>query len=38
MESIKIGWAKREISTQEPVSIPGQMYIRVSKGILVRFM
>ena len=34
MESIKIGWAKREISTQEPVSIPGQMYIRVSKGIL----
>ena len=34
MEAIKIGWAKREISTSEPVSIPGQMYVRVSKGVL----
>ena len=34
MSTVKIGWAKREISTDEPVSIPGQMYIRVSKGVL----
>ena len=33
MSTLKIGWAKREISTNEPVSIPGQMYIRVSEGI-----
>jgi len=33
MNQVKIGWAKREISTNEPVSIPGQMYIRVSEGI-----
>ena len=33
MNTVKIGWAKREISTNEPVSIPGQMYIRVSEGI-----
>lgn len=34
METVRIGWAKRDISTNEPVSIPGQMYIRVSKGVL----
>ncbi len=33
MSTVKIGWARREISTNEPVSIPGQMYIRVSEGI-----
>ena len=33
MSTLKIGWAKREISTKDPVSIPGQMYIRVSEGI-----
>ncbi|MBQ3866491.1 MAG: hypothetical protein II776_06275 [Clostridia bacterium] len=33
MERIKIGWAKREISTDKPVAIPGQMYVRVSRGI-----
>ena len=33
MSTLKIGWAKREISTTDPVSIPGQMYIRVSEGI-----
>ena len=33
MSAVKIGWAKREISTNEPVSIPGQMHIRVSEGI-----
>jgi len=33
MERVKIGWAKREISTDKPVLIPGQMYMRVSEGI-----
>lgn len=34
MSVIKIGWAKRDISTTEPVSIPGQMYMRLSEGIM----
>ncbi len=33
MSTVKIGWAKREISTNDPVSIPGQMHIRVSEGV-----
>jgi len=33
MCALKIGWSKRELSTTEPISIPGQMYIRVSEGI-----
>ena len=33
MERVKIGWAKRDISTQEPVAIPGQMYLRISTGV-----
>ena len=33
MSTVKIGWAKREISTTEPVSIPGQMFQRISEGI-----
>jgi len=34
MSTLKLGWARREISTNEPVSVPGQMHIRVSKGIM----
>ena len=34
MEQLKIGWARREISTNDPVSIRGQMHIRISEGIL----
>ncbi len=34
MERIKIGWSRKEISTDKPVAIPGQMYVRVSGGIL----
>lgn len=34
MEQLKIGWAKREISIDGPVSIPGQMYMRISEGIM----
>ena len=31
---LKIGWSKRDISTNKPVVIAGQMYIRISEGIL----
>jgi len=31
---LKIGWAKREISTNEPVNLFGQMYMRISEGIM----
>ena len=34
MCAIRIGWAKRDISTTEPVNINGQMYLRISEGIL----
>ena len=33
MSQLLIGWGRREISTSDPVSIPGQHYIRVSEGI-----
>ena len=33
MERVKIGWGKRELSIDAPVSIPGQMYMRISEGI-----
>ena len=33
MSTVKIGWAKRDISTTEPVNINGQMYLRISRGI-----
>ena len=31
---LKIGWAKREISINEPVNLFGQMYMRISDGIM----
>lgn len=31
---LKIGWSKRDVSTDKPVMINGQMHIRISKGIL----
>jgi len=34
MNTVKIGWAKREISSNKPISIPGQMYMRISEGVL----
>ena len=34
MERVKIGWARREFSLDEPVQIPGQGYMRVSEGIM----
>jgi len=33
MSQVKIGWSKRELSTLEPVTIPGQMYMRISEGV-----
>ncbi len=33
MERVKIGWAKREVSINEPVSLAGQHHMRLSKGI-----
>ena len=34
MDTVKIGWGRREISLEGPVSIPGQGYPRISKGVL----
>lgn len=34
MAQIKIGWGRREISLNETVMIPGQMYMRISQGIM----
>ena len=31
---LKIGWSKKDVSTMDPVCIPGQFFCRVSKGIL----
>ena len=31
---MKIGWSKREISINEPVNLFGQMYMRLSEGIM----
>ncbi len=31
---LKIGWSKRDVSTEEPVLISGQFYARISKGVL----
>ena len=33
MSTIKIGWGQRELSMEGPVSLPGQMYMRISEGI-----
>lgn len=34
MNNVKIGWAKREISMEGPLSLPGQMYLRISTGVM----
>ncbi len=33
MSRIKIGWSKRSLSLDVPMSIPGQMHLRISEGI-----
>ncbi|NLF22258.1 MAG: hypothetical protein GX590_03770 [Lentisphaerae bacterium] len=32
--TLKIGWASRDVSTDKPVTIPGQFHIRVSQGVI----
>lgn len=34
MNTLKIGWASRDVSTEKPVNIPGQFYMRISEGIM----
>lgn len=34
MDTVKIGWGRREITMDGPVSIPGQMRVRISQGVL----
>ena len=34
MSSLNIGWGRREISLDEPMSLPGQSYMRISEGVL----
>ncbi|MBR4219710.1 MAG: hypothetical protein IKR81_01065, partial [Victivallales bacterium] len=31
---LKIGWARRDVSTTEPINLPGQFYMRISTGVL----
>ncbi|MCL2517969.1 MAG: hypothetical protein FWF15_05345, partial [Oscillospiraceae bacterium] len=33
MNTLKIGWASRDISTDKPINIPGQFHMRISQGI-----
>ena len=32
--ALSIGWASADVSTKDPVNLPGQFHVRVSKGIL----
>ena len=34
MNEVKIGWAMRDVSTTEPVNIPGQFHMRISQGVV----
>ncbi len=34
MNNIKIGWATRDITSDEPLNLPGQFHIRISEGVL----
>ena len=34
MSRVKIGWASRDVSTSEPLNIPGQFFMRISKGVM----
>ncbi len=33
MSKLRIGWASRDVSTEKPVSIPGQFHVRISQGV-----
>ncbi|MBP5181994.1 MAG: hypothetical protein J6331_03085, partial [Lentisphaeria bacterium] len=32
--ALSVGWASADVSTKDPVNLPGQFHVRVSKGIL----
>ena len=34
MGRIRIGWASRDITTDKPIPVNGQAYLRVSEGIM----
>jgi hypothetical protein len=34
MGILKIGWAARDVSTPEPIDIPGQFHMRISQGVI----
>jgi len=34
MSKVKIGWGRREISLDEPMSLPGQVHMRISEKVL----
>jgi len=34
MNKLSVGWASRDISTTEPVNIPGQFCMRISQGVI----
>ena len=34
MEQLRIGWGREDITMEGPVSIPGQMHIRLSEGVI----
>ena len=34
MNTLKIGWSRRSINIDGPVILPGQMYLRISEGIM----
>jgi hypothetical protein len=33
MKKLKIGWASRDVSTEKPIKISGQFYVRISQGV-----
>ena len=33
-QALSIGWASRDVTTTEPVNIPGQFHMRISQGII----
>lgn len=34
MNELKIGWAQRDITTLEPINLPGQFFMRISQGVI----
>lgn len=34
MNELRIGWASRDVTTDEPINIPGQFHMRISQGVM----